>query len=122
VNLTGSEEPVLDVEGRQVHLTATQKQAVLAVPAGPYTWGVRPEDFLVDGQSNAPEVSAQFDVTISFVEMMGSETFIHAALAGSPVVVRASSAFEYAQGETARLIVNVARTHLFKNDTGEAVF
>ena len=44
------------------------------------------------------------------------------ALGGAPVVVRASSAFEYGQGDVARLVVNVARTHLFHTDSGEAVF
>ncbi len=122
VGLTTSGEPVLDIEGRQVHLSSAQQQAARSASSGPYTWGVRPEDLLVDGQSNLPEVSAEFNAVISFVEMMGSETFIHTSLGGAPVVVRASSAFEYAQGETARLIVNVARTHLFRNDSGETIF
>jgi len=54
--------------------------------------------------------------------MMGSETFIHTNLAGATVVVRASSAVEYTQGETVKLVVNVARTHLFHTDSGEVVF
>ncbi|MHB8070488.1 MAG: ABC transporter ATP-binding protein [Candidatus Cryosericum sp.] len=122
VNLTLSGEPVLDVEGQQVHLSSAQQKAARSAAAGPCTWGVRPEDLLVDGQSNHPEVSAQFTTVISFVEMMGSETFIHTSLAGAPIVIRASSAFEYAQGETANLTVNVARTHLFHTDSGEAIF
>jgi multiple sugar transport system ATP-binding protein len=122
VTLVTSGEPVLDVEGQKVHLSSTQQQAAKTVPAGGYTWGVRPEDLLVDGQSNMPEVAAAFDAKISFVEMMGSETFIHTTLAGAPVVIRASSAFEYGQGDTAKLVVNVARTHLFHTDSGEAVF
>jgi len=69
-----------------------------------------------------PEVAATFNAKISFVEMMGSETFIHTTLAGVTVVVRASSAFEYGQGDMVKLVVNVARTHLFHTDSGEAVF
>jgi len=103
-------------------LSAAQQQAAKSVSAGSYAWGVRPEDLLVDGQSNMPEVAATFNAKISFVEMMGSETFIHTNLGGAPVVVRASSAFEYGQGDMARLVVNVARTHLFHTDSGEAVF
>jgi len=122
VNLNMSDEPVLDVEGRQVHLSSSQQKAARSAAAGPCIWGVRPEDLLVDGQSNQPEVSAQFTAVISFVEMMGSETFIHTSLASAPIVIRASSAFEYAQGETANLTVNVARTHLFHTDSGEAIF
>jgi len=122
VNLVLSPTPALDIEGQRVQLSAVQQLAAKAVPAGSYAWGVRPEDLLVDGQSNMPEVAATFNAKISFVEMMGSETFIHTNLAGATVVVRASSAFEYAQGETARLVVNVARTHLFHTDSGEAVF
>ncbi|MCX6085557.1 MAG: TOBE domain-containing protein [Caldiserica bacterium] len=103
-------------------MSATQRQAVKAVPAGRYAWGVRPEDLLVEGQSSMPEVAATFDAKISFVEMMGSETFIHTTLAGARVVVRASSASEYAQGDMVKLVVNVARTHLFNSDSGEAIF
>jgi len=103
-------------------LSAAQQQAAKSVSAGSYAWGVRPEDLLVDGQSNMPEVAATFNAKISFVEMMGSETFIHTNLGGAPVVVRASSAFEYTQGDMVKLVVNVARTHLFHTDSGEAVF
>jgi multiple sugar transport system ATP-binding protein len=122
VNLVLAPTPALDIEGQRVQLSATQQQAVKSVPAGSYAWSVRPEDLLINGQSNMPEVTATFNARISFVEMMGSETFIHTNLAGAPVVVRASSAVEYAQGETVKLVVNVARTHLFHTDSGEAVF
>jgi multiple sugar transport system ATP-binding protein len=122
VNLVLSPTPALDIEGQHIHLSAGQQQAAKSVPAGSYTWGVRPEDLLIDGQSNMPEVAATFNAKISFVEMMGSETFIHTNLGGAPVVVRASSAFEYMQGDMVKLVVNVARTHLFHTDSGEAVF
>ena len=122
VNLVLSPAPALEIEGQHVQLSAAQQQAAKSVSAGSYAWGVRPEDLLVDGQSNMPEVAATFNAKISFVEMMGSETFIHTNLGGAPVVVRASSAFEYGQGDMARLVVNVARTHLFHTDSGEAVF
>jgi multiple sugar transport system ATP-binding protein len=122
VNLVLSPAPALEIEGLHIQLSATQQQAAKSVPAGSYTWGVRPEDLLVDGQSNMPEVATTFNARISFVEMMGSETFIHTNLGGAPVVVRASSAFEYTQGDTVKLVVNVARTHLFHTDSGEAVF
>ncbi|HWQ22095.1 MAG TPA: ABC transporter ATP-binding protein [Clostridia bacterium] len=122
VNLVLTPTPALEVEGQRVELSSTQQQAARTVPAGSYAWGVRPEDLLVDGQSNMPEVAAAFDAKISFVEMMGSETFIHTTLAGAPVVIRASSAFEYGQGDVVKLVLNVARTHLFHADSGEAVF
>jgi multiple sugar transport system ATP-binding protein len=122
VNLVLTPTPALDVEGLRIQLSAGQQQAAKSVPAGSYTWGVRPEDLLIEGQSNTPEVAATFNGKISFVEMMGSETFIHTNLGGAPVVVRASSAFEYMQGDMVKLVVNVARTHLFHTDSGEAVF
>ncbi|MCX6084314.1 MAG: ABC transporter ATP-binding protein [Caldiserica bacterium] len=122
VDLVLSPTPSLDIEGQHVQLSAGQQKAAKSVSAGSYTWGVRPEDLLVDLQSNMPEVASTFNARISFVEMMGSETFIHTNLAGAPVVVRASSALEYAQGETVKLVVNVARTHLFHTDSGEVVF
>jgi len=122
VTLATSGDPFIDVGGQHVQLTPAQQEVARAASAGRYTWGVRPEDLLVDGQHALPEVAAQFDGEIFFIEMMGSETFLHTSLAGAPVVVRASSAFEYAQGQRARLIVNVARTHLFHADTGEAIF
>ena len=121
-NLVLTPTPALEVEEQRVQLSSTQQQAARMVPAGSYAWGVRPEDLLVDGQSNMPEVAAAFDAKISFVEMMGSETFIHTTLAGAPVVVRASSAFEYGQGDIVKLVVNVARTHVFQTDSGEAIF
>lgn len=122
VDLIMTPAPILEVEGQRVQLSFTQQQAAKNVPAGSYSWGVRPEDLLLDGQCAVPEVTAAFDAKISFVEMMGSETFIHTNLGGAPVVVRASSAFEYGQGDTVKLVVNVTRTHLFHTDSGEAVF
>ena len=122
VNLVLTPTPALEVDGQRVQLSSTQQQAARMVPAGNYTCGVRPEYLLVNGQSNMPEVAATFDARISFVEMMGSETFIHTTLAGATVVVRASSAFEYGQGDMVKLVVNVARTHLFHTDSGEAIF
>lgn len=122
VTLTASGEPFIDIDGQRVQLAPAQQEVARAASAGRYAWGVRPEDLLVDGQHTLPEVAAQFDGEIFFVEMMGSETFLHTSLAGAPVVVRASSAFEYAQGQKIRLVVNVARTHLFHADTGEAIF
>lgn len=121
-NLVLTPTPVLEVEGQRVQLSSTQQQAARTVSAGSYAWGVRPEDLLVEGQSNMPEVAVTFNTKISFVEMMGSETFIHATLAGATVVIRASSAFEYGQGDMVRLVVNVARTHLFHTDSGEGIF
>jgi len=121
-NLVLTPTPVLEVEGQRVQLSSSQQQAARTVSAGSYAWGIRPEDLLVEGQSNMPEVAVTFDTKISFVEMMGSETFIHTTLAGATVVVRASSAFEYGQGDMVRLVVNVARTHLFHTDSGEGIF
>ena len=122
VTLAESSALELQVQDLHVKLSSDQEKKARKVPTGTYTWGVRPEDLLISGQSNQPDVAVAFDTTITFVEMMGSETYIHTNLAGAPLVVRASSAFEYTQGDTAHLVINVARTHLFKTDTGEAVF
>ncbi len=61
VSLALTPSPSLEVEGQCVQLSSTQQQAAKAVPTGSYAWGVRPEDLLVDGQSNMPEVAAVFD-------------------------------------------------------------
>lgn len=122
VTLALTPAPALEVEGQRIQLAESQRLAAKSVTPGSYMWGVRPEDLLVEGQSNMPEAAARFNATISFIEMMGSETFIHTNLAGATVVVRASSAFEYTQGDTVKLVVNIARTHLFHTDSGEAIF
>lgn len=122
VTLAGTSTLELQVQDLHVKLSPDQEAKARLVPAGSYTWGVRPEDLLISGRTKAPEFSFDFDAVITFIEMMGSETYIHAKLAGAAVVVRASSAFEYNQGETVHLVVNVARTHLFNTETGEAVF
>jgi multiple sugar transport system ATP-binding protein len=121
-NLVLSPAPTLEVAGQHVHLSSAQQRAVASVAPGSYVWGVRPEDLLVDGQGVMPEVADTFTTTISFVEMMGSESFIYTTLADARVVVRASNAFDYAQGDTIKLVLNIARTHLFHADSGEAIF
>ena len=122
VQLVPGSPPTMAVEQRVINLTASQQRAVQHLPAGDYVWGIRPEDLVVSGQGSCPELSVPFNAPVSFVEMMGSETFIHSHIAGSPIVIRASSAFEYEQGDCVQLLVNTGRTHLYQTDTGEVVF
>lgn len=86
--------------------------------------GIRPKDIfpkeeLIESQKGNVQV---LKAPIDFVEVMGSETFLHFRLNGSLSVARASANTSYKMGDTIELFVDVRNIHVFDKDTETAYF
>jgi sn-glycerol 3-phosphate transport system ATP-binding protein len=80
----------------------------VALPDRTVTLGVRPED-LATGQGG-------FDMTVSFVEEMGSERLVHGTLDGQGMIVSMSP--DLSLGDRIGLVAPPDRLHLFDPATG----
>jgi multiple sugar transport system ATP-binding protein len=82
-----------------------------ALPAGPATLGVRPEDLLTNGDG-LPLATVGLDV----VEHMGHETMVHFELAGQQHVARLGADATVQPGDRLQLAIRPGAFHLFTND------
>jgi len=83
------------------------------------TLGIRPKDIfpkeeLLESMKN---FVAQIRVSIDFVELMGSETFLHFKLNGILAVARASANANYSMGDVVDLYVDLRNIHIFDKET-----
>ncbi len=83
----------------------------VAVAGGPITLGVRPHHITLDAGENS------IPAKIRLVEALGSETVLHADVAGQKLLVVAPGQHNLAQGDDIRLSLGAAPIHLF-NDKG----
>jgi len=88
------------------------------------TLGIRPKDIfpkeeLLESMKN---FVAQLKAPIDFVELMGSETFLHFKLNGTLAVARASANANYSMGDVVDLYVDLRNIHVFDKETEEAYF
>ena len=106
-----------------IPLTEEQQQLVEGIPPQQeWVFGVRPEDVQATSES-------QWQAEIYAVEPLGAETYLDLSLGLDPhtdkdilVRVRTEPFGPWKQGDTATFRFLAGRTHLFRGDTGEAVF
>jgi multiple sugar transport system ATP-binding protein len=78
--------------------------------------GLRPEDI---GDHPDPEGSvAPIEATVDVVELLGSEAYLYATTAGSPVIARVHARAEFAIGAPVQLYANLDHLHLFDGASG----
>jgi multiple sugar transport system ATP-binding protein len=83
----------------------------VAATGTPITLGVRPHHITLDAGENS------IPAKIRLVEALGSETVLHADVAGQKLLVVAPGQHNLAQGDDIRLSLAAAPIHLF-NDKG----
>jgi multiple sugar transport system ATP-binding protein len=81
--------------------------------------GLRP-DALTDHRSSA-EHAAQVPATVQVVELLGSEAYCYATIAGETLVARVAPSFIHAPGDEVRLWANLDAMHLFDPETETSV-
>ena len=88
----------------------------LAVDAGEYTLGIRPEDFTIATDS------AHLEAVVDVVEPMGSDNFLylHPVTADNEIIARVDSEFHPAPEETIHLSFEPIDVHFF-DETGKRV-
>ena len=85
--------------------------------------GIRPKDFYDEpevgekGKSHMQPVK----IVVDFIEMMGSETFIHFKLGDIVSVARVSAVRDYSIGDTVELYIDTKYVHLFDKETEKTV-
>src|SRR4051794_30264664 len=88
-----------------------------AVPGGPVTLGVRPED-LIAGEESSGSSGRFATVVLDVVEHMGHETMAHFALAGNQHVARLPATARVQPGDKLPLSIRPGAYHLFAADDG----
>ena len=85
--------------------------------------GIRPKDFHDESELSEKEKKEMqsFKTVIDFMELMGSETFIHFKFGNAKAVARISSAHNYAMGDTINLYIDIPNIHLFDKETEETI-
>ncbi|WP_028745436.1 ABC transporter ATP-binding protein [Rhizobium mesoamericanum] len=106
---TGSDRAVATLEGG--HRLEVPMVGGTVATGAPITVGVRPHHIALDtGENSIP-------AKIRLVEALGSETVLHADVAGQKLLVVAPGQHNLAQGDDIRLSLAAAPIHLF-NDRG----
>ena len=79
--------------------------------------GIRPEDIdpVEDGGKH------DIDAKIEIAELMGAEINLHLDFQGKRIVVRAPSTFKGREGDSAALVLDPEKMHLFDKETEEAI-
>ena len=84
---------------------------------GDVTFGVRPEHFeVLDGAGDQG-----LPIEIRLVEPLGSDTLVHATLAGQDAIIRVDPGLRPKAGETLRVRPAPGKAHLFDPETGESL-
>jgi multiple sugar transport system ATP-binding protein len=81
--------------------------------------GLRP-DALTDHRSR-DEHAVQVPATVDVVELLGSEAFCYATIAGQTLVARVAPSFEHFPGDQVKLWANLDAMHLFDSETETSV-
>ena len=86
--------------------------------------GVRPKDLYdeIDVKSMDKNDVQKLNVLIDFIELMGSETFIHFKLGNAQSIARVSAGRDYSMGDKINLYVYTPGINLFDKETSLAVF
>jgi multiple sugar transport system ATP-binding protein len=86
--------------------------------AGPFKFGVRPEDIVLARQAAD---DCALPATVSLLEPLGAETLVTLSIGAAEVIARFPAAFRRAPGDKLAVYVNPGRTHLFDAATGAAL-
>jgi multiple sugar transport system ATP-binding protein len=101
--------------GYDVALPARMNEFLAPYTGKTVVLGVRPEDV------KASEKGEGLQATIEIAELMGAEINLHLDCQGSKVVVRAPSTYTGREGDTAVLLPDTGKIHLFDKETEQAI-
>ena len=117
VHLQNDGEPAAVLpDGQRIALPLPLHSAVASNLGRKVILGIRPEHF---SEALAPgEAGAHVQVDVGLVEPLGSDTLVHARVAGQPVISRCAPRPGLAGIQKLQLIVAVKHVHLFDQATG----
>jgi multiple sugar transport system ATP-binding protein len=85
------------------------------------TAGIRPEHLFDREEVDSAPPGSNLQAQVDLVEPLGSETLVHALVAGQPLTSRASADSEVRRGQQIELIVDTRHLHLFDKANQRAI-
>jgi len=89
----------------------------MPAPGTAVVLGVRPEDVVPVGHGTRPEIGADFEGAVEFVEMLGDQSLLFTSLGGTELVARMQHPRAIATGETLQFRIDGSRVHLFEAES-----
>jgi multiple sugar transport system ATP-binding protein len=101
--------------GRQTIGIPQEWDRTMAAPAGEVIFGIRPEDFFLQGQTQNARRLAELDLEVSGVEALGAETVIIFDLPGleRTIFVKADRFASARRGDQMRVYADLSAARLF---------
>ncbi len=116
---------LLMLKNLKIRLLPEQQKVLENVNANSDVYvGIRPKDLYTKEDSAGLDLREfqEFPAIIDFIELMGSETFIHFKIEEMPAIARASASTEYELGQEIRLYADLKNIHVFDKQTELAYF
>ena len=83
--------------------------------------GIRPEHIFDREEVEEVPSGASFSARVDLLEPMGSETLLHADIAGQGITARVSADTELRRGQIVELVVDTRHVHIFDRETQRAI-
>ena len=103
--------------GSKVDLPARMNEKLGAYANKTGVLGIRPEDVDTTAASDPHDIDAKIEIA----ELMGAEINLHATCDNVKFVVRTSSTYTGREGDTAALVFDKEKIHLFDKETEKAI-
>jgi multiple sugar transport system ATP-binding protein len=113
--VAGADGPALERDGLRLTPPPRHARALEPYRGREVIVGLRP-DALTDLRPNAAN-AVEVPAVVEVVELLGSEAYLYAEVAGQALIARVTPAFEHAHGDAVRLWANLDAMHLFDPDT-----
>ena len=118
-----SSEGALKVSNEHLSLALPAERFAAAHKAktsGEVWFGIRPED-IYDAAQPCPENCVPIEAKVEVLEPMGSEVYLHVNLGGEVVVARIDAHTAIKVGDTAKLMLDVKKAHLFDGESEKSL-
>jgi len=124
VRAAGDDELIVDAGDFQVKLPPAKAEAARGYVGKPVVFGIRPNDIYDAALSPAVRPSPEniLAATVDVVEPMGAEAILYLSVGGTRLIASVDSATKARETEPLQIVLDMDRTYLFDQDTGEAVF
>jgi ABC-type sugar transport system ATPase subunit len=104
-------EKLADLEGR-LQVGIKSKHQIIV--------GIRSEHVLLSQETNKGAL-IPFDVTVNFVELLGSTQIVHAQIEDMEIAISADAELDIKLGDTMKLFMRLDRIHLYDPVTGKRI-
>jgi len=115
---------LLDAGDFQVKLPPAKAEAAKEHVGRPVTFGIRPND--IYDRNLSPTVEPSPDNTVQamveVVEPMGAEAILYLSVGNTRLVASVDSATRARENEPLEVVLDLGRSHLFDQQSGEAIF